>query len=513
MVQQLVNPGSEILVVDDEADIRMLISGILQDEGYVTRDAATGEEAVEKVKERAPAAVVLDIWLERSRREGLQVLKAIKGMRSAVPVVMISGHGTIATAVQAIKHGAYDFVEKPFEADRLLLVLGRAMEAARLKRENLELKTRAVAPDSLVGSCASVAAIRRAVERVGPTRSRVLISGPAGSGKEVVARQIHLHSPRATAPFIVVNCASLHPDRLTEILFGADSAGEAKPTMGMTSAVQGGQHHKPGLLELADGGTLLLDEVADMPQATQSSITRILQDQRLERSHSHGPVGVDVRVVATTNRDLKAEIKKGVFREELFYRLNVVPIEVPPLAERREDIPALAKYLLERAAAATGMPRPTLGEDAIAALQTYSWPGNVRQLRNVIDWILIMAPGGVLKPIRAEMLPSDINTQTPQMLKLERSGEIMTLPLREAREMFEREYLMAQVIRYGGNISRTADFIAMERSALHRKLKSLGISTDVRQRRDRTPISEVDTKRNDPPLGPVVPFKRPTSLA
>jgi two-component system, NtrC family, nitrogen regulation response regulator NtrX len=511
MGQNVVNAGSEILVVDDESDIRMLVSGVLCDEGYTTREAATGEEAVEQVKVRAPAAVILDIWLEGSRLDGLQVLEAIKSMRPAVPVVMISGHGTIATAVHAIKHGAYDFIEKPFEADRLLLVLERAIEAAKLKRENLELKSRAGAPDSLVGSCASIVAIRRAIERVGPTGSRVLISGPAGAGKEVVARQIHKHSPRADAPFVVVNCASLHPDRLTEILFGADSAGAAKPTMGVASAIQSQNDHMPGILELADGGTLLLDEVADMPQATQSSIIRILQDQRLERSNAHGAVGVDVRVVATSNRDLKTEIKNGTFREELFYRLNVVPIEVPSLADRREDIPDLAEYLIERAAASAGMPRRTLGEDAIAALQTYSWPGNVRQLRNVIDWILIMAPGGVLDPIRAEMLPSDINTQTPQILKLQRSDEIMTLPLRDAREMFEREYLMAQVLRYGGNISRTADFVGMERSALHRKLKSLGISTDMRHRRDQAQNGTPDVGSDDV-QDPVVQFKRPTSV-
>ncbi len=508
--QKPVQQGGDILVVDDEMDIRVLISGILQDEGYATREAATGERAVNQVKSRAPAAVILDIWLENSDLDGLQVLEAIKNIRPSVPVIMISGHGTIATAVQAIKHGAYDFIEKPFDADRLLLVLERAIEAARLKRENLELRSRAGAPESLVGSSNSIANIRRTVERVGPTGSRVLISGPAGSGKEIVARQIHMSSPRANGPFVVVNCASLHPDRLTEILFGSGAEGAAKPTMGITSDKES-QDHKPGLLEMANGGTLLLDEVADMPLASQSSIIRILQDQRLERSDSHGPIGVDVRVLATTNRDLKAEVKLGAFREELFYRLNVVPIEVPSLADRRDDIPALAQYLLERSAASAGMPRRALGEDAIAALQTYTWPGNVRQLRNVMDWLLIMAPGGVLDPIRAEMLPSDINNQTPQMLKLQKSDEIMMLPLREAREMFEREYLMAQVIRYGGNISRTADFVGMERSALHRKLKSLGISTDVRTRRDGTQNAPQADGSDAGTIDPVVPFKRPTS--
>jgi len=455
----------DILIVDDEADIRTAVAGILQDEGYSTRDAASSEQALEQVKARAPSAVILDIWLENSKLDGLQVLAAIKNMRPGVPVVMISGHGTIATAVEAIKQGAYDFIEKPFEADRLLLVLGRALEAARLKRENLELKSRAGAPELLIGSCPAVAALRRTIERVGPTGSRVLINGPAGSGKEVVARQIHMSSTRAQSPFVVVNCASLHPDRMSELLFGT-----------------GGGDGSIGLLERADGGTLMLDEVADMPLATQSSIIRILQDQRVERINGHAPVDIDVRVIATTNRDLRAEIKKGLFREELFYRLSVVPVLVPSLEDRREDIPDLVRHLMDRAAAAAGLPRRILGEDAIAALQTYPWPGNVRQLKNVIEGLLIMAPGGVNDPIRADMLPTDINNDTPQILKLQRSDEIMTLPLREAREMFEREYLMAQVVRYGGNISRTADFVGMERSALHRKLKSLGVSTDSRRR-------------------------------
>ena len=465
----------EILVVDDEEDIRLMISGILQDEGYATRDAATGEGALEQVKTRAPSAVILDIWLENSSLDGLQVLSAIKAMRPTVPVVMISGHGTIATAVQAIKQGAYDFIEKPFEADRLLVVLGRAIEAAKLKRENLELRSRAGAPETLIGSCPAVNALRRTIERVAPTGSRVLITGPAGSGKEIVARQIHMHSTRAQGPFVVVNCASLHPDRLNDVLFGQARNGDVEASI--------------GLLERADGGTLLLDEVADMPLATQSSIIRILQDQRLERINGHGPVGVDVRVIATTNRDLRAEIAKGLFREELFYRLNVVPVPVPPLADRREDIPELARYLMERTAQNAGLPRRLLGEDALAAMQVYPWPGNVRQLRNVIERLLIMAPGGVTDPIRADMLPVDIANDVPQTLKLQCSDEIMTLPLRDAREMFEREYLMAQVVRYGGNISRTADFVGMERSALHRKLKSLGVSTEVRQRREGgTPI-------------------------
>jgi two-component system nitrogen regulation response regulator NtrX len=322
-----------------------------------------------------------------------------------------------------------------------------------------------------------------------------LITGPAGSGKEVVARQIHLNSPRAQGPFVVANCAALHPDRLNEVLFGPNGIGG------------GSDEETPaGLLERADGGTLLLDEVADMPLATQGSIIRILQDQRLERMNGHGPVRVDVRVVATTNRDLRAEIKKGAFREELFYRLSVVPVPVPPLSERREDIPDLARHLMERAAASTGLPRRSLAEDAIAALQTYPWPGNVRQLRNVIERLLIMAPGGASDLIRAEMLPADISGDAPQTLKMQRSDEIMTLPLRDAREVFEREYLMAQVVRFGGNISRTADFVGMERSALHRKLKSLGVSTEARQRRDGPAETVAETEPQPQP-----DFKRSAS--
>ena len=442
---------SDILIVDDEADIRLAVGGILQDEGFATREAASGEQAIEAVQTRAPAAVILDIWLEGSKLDGLQVLSAIKSMRPNVPVVMISGHGTIATAVEAIKLGAYDFIEKPFEADRLLLILRRALEAARLKRENLELKSRAGAPDSLVGVSQAMTVLRRAIDRVAPTGSRVLISGPAGSGKEVVARQIHLNSPRAQSPFVVVNCASLHPDRLNEVLFGTgDSVDEGSG----------------GLLERADGGTLLLDEVGDLPLASQGAIIRVLQDQRLERANGVvGSVKLDVRVVATTNRDLREEIKKGTFREDLFYRLSVVPIPVPPLCDHPDDIPDLARHLMERAAANTGLPRRTLAEDAVAALQTYTWPGNVRQLRNVIERMLILAPGGINDPIRADMLPADIGSDAPTTLMMRRADEIMGLPLREAREVFEREYLMSQVVRFGGNISKTADFVGMERSA------------------------------------------------
>ena len=471
----------DILIVDDEADIRILIAGILEDEGYQTRQAANSQQALNAVRARAPAVILLDIWLEGSALDGLNLLEGIHKIRPDTPIIMISGHGTIETAVSAIKRGAYDFIEKPFEADRLVHLVERAIEAASLRRENLELRSRAGEPEDIIGDCSAVGALRRTISRVGPTGSRVLIQGSAGSGKEMVARLIHKHSPRINAPFVIVNCASLQPDRLQEILYGSDTEGL-----------------KRGILEKADGGTLLLDEVADMPLETQGRVIRLLQDQRLVRTSGQGPIEVDVRVIATTNRDLKHEIREGRFREELFYRLSVVPIEVPSLAERREDIPSLARYFMERGAKEAGIQKRTLGEDTVAALQSHPWPGNARQLRNVIDWLLIMAPGGPNDAIRAEMLPTDLSNDAPQMLRLERSDEIMMLPLRDAREMFEREYLMAQVIRYGGNISRTAEFVGMERSALHRKLKSLGVTTEVRLRREGANVKPDITATSHP---------------
>ncbi|MFN3075746.1 MAG: sigma-54-dependent transcriptional regulator [Alphaproteobacteria bacterium] len=462
----------DILIVDDEADIRMLIAGILEDEGYKTRQAGDADAALRAIQQRRPSLVIQDIWLQGSRLDGLQVLEVIKRDHPLVPVVMISGHGNIETAVSAIQKGAYDFIEKPFKTDRLILLVERAIQAARLMRENEELRLRAGHQTEMIGSATIINHVRQAVEKVAPTGSRVLITGPAGAGKEVVARIIHARSRRAAGPFVVVNCAAMHPDRMEAELFGIEpGAGEGPDAP-----------RKIGTFEQAHGGTLLLDEVADMPLATQGKIVRVLQEQTFERVGGGTRVEVDVRVIATTNRDLQAEIAAGRFREDLFYRLNVVPIRVPALRERRDDIPVLAAYFMKRAAQAAGLaPRP-LGDDAVAALQAYDWPGNVRQLRNVMDWILIMAPGETREPVRADMLPPEIGAITPTVLRWEKSGEIMTLSLRDAREVFEREYLLAQVNRFGGNISRTAAFVGMERSALHRKLKSLGVVTDDRSR-------------------------------
>src|SRR5690242_16570307 len=452
----------DILIVDDEADIRMLIAGILKDEGYATREAADTAQTVAAIQTRQPTLVILDIWLQAGGLEGIEILKQLRAEMPAVPVVMISGHGTIETAVEAIKIGAYDFLEKPFKSDRLLLVVERAIEAAQLRRENEELRLRAGGDLDLVGVSPASNQLRQQLERVAPTGSRVLITGPPGSGKEVVGRLLHARSRRSRGPFVPVNCATMRPERLEIELFGSEASNDGAP-------------RKVGTFERAHGGTLFLDEVADMPLETQGKIVRALQEQTFERVGGSRRVEVDVRVLASSNRELPSEIAAGRFREDLFYRLNVVPIRVPPLRERREDIPLLARHFMQRGAAAARIQPREFGEDSLAALQAYTWPGNVRQLRNVIDWLLIMAPGDTAEPVRADMLPNEITAIAPTVVKWDKGSEIMTLPLRDAREVFEREYLVAQVTRFGGNISRTAAFVGMERSALHRKLKSLAV--------------------------------------
>lgn len=459
----------EILIVDDEPDIRLMVDGILRDEGYETRQAGDSDAALAQFRARRPSLVILDVWLQGSRLDGLGILQALNREEPKVPAVMISGHGTIETAVAAIQHGAYDFIEKPFQSDRLLLVIKRALEAAQLARENAELRLRAGTEAELTGSGHSISQLRAMVEKVAPTGSRVLIQGPAGCGKEVVARMIHARSRRAEGPFVALNCATLNPARFEEELFGVEPGSDPNAAP-----------RRAGVLERAHGGTLLLDEVSDMPLETQGKIVRALQDQSFERLGGSQRVRVDVRVLSTSNRDLHAEIAAGRFREDLFYRLAVVPLRVPALRERREDIPALAGLFLHRSADAAGIPRRELSTDAMTALQAYEWPGNVRQLRNLMDWLLIMAPGSAADPIRADMLPAEISQGAPALLSSDPSADLMALPLREARDLFETQYLQAQLLRFGGNISRTAGFVGMERSALHRKLKQLGVNSDDR---------------------------------
>ncbi|WP_419901557.1 sigma-54-dependent transcriptional regulator [Kiloniella sp.] len=458
----------DILIVDDEADIRMALSGILEDEGFSVKEAANSQEALAAIHSRRPSLVVLDIWLNNSELDGIGILEAIKHDYNDLPVIMMSGHGTIETAVNAIKIGAYDFIEKPFKSDRLLLILNRAIEISELRRENERLKVSAAVQSSLIGNSAPVLLLQQALDKVAPTGSRVLITGPAGAGKEVVARQLHQQSTRYNEAFVALNCATMHPDRLESELFGTETKGD-----------DGEISIRIGTFEQAHGGTLLLDEVADMPLETQGKIVRVLQEQSFSRVGGDVEVDVDVRVIASTNKDLQALISAGEFREDLYYRLNVVPLAVPALVERREDIPALIEYFMELSARTNGIPVRPLAQDAIVSLQAYEWPGNVRQLRNVIDWLLIMAPGDGDSPISADMMPPDIGSLSPNVSS-NNSGQddLMALSLREARELFEKQYLEAQILRFGGNISKTSNFIGMERSALHRKLRTLGISTE-----------------------------------
>jgi len=453
--------ASDVLVVDDEADIRDLVAGILSDEGYSVRTAANSEEALAAVRARKPALLILDIWMSGGGMDGLELLDMVKALDADLPVIMISGHGNIETAVSAIKRGAYEFLEKPFKSDRLLLVVERALETTNLRRENRRLRTQAITPEGLMGRSMAAQQLRHTITKLAPANSRVLISGPPGAGKETVARLIHTGSPRARGEFVAISAAGMTPERMDVELFGEEG--------------EGGRPAKIGVFERAHAGTLYLDEVADMPRETQSRILRVLVEQRFRRVGGDNDVQVDVRVVSSTSRDLREEIAAGRFREDLFHRLNVVPVNVPGLAERREDIPELVDYFIHRICEATGMPRRLLADDALAALQVRAWPGNLRQLRNNIERMLILASGAPSDPITADMLPAEAAVnQANTSLGAER---IIALPLREAREVFEREYLNAQMLRFSGNISRTAAFIGMERSALHRKLKSLGLTS------------------------------------
>ena len=452
--------SADVLVVDDEADIRELVAGILSDEGYAVRTANDSESALAAIRARKPAILVLDIWMQGGGMDGLELLDLVKTLDADLPVIMISGHGNIETAVSAIKRGAYEFLEKPFKSDRLLLVTERALEAASLKRENRRLRAQTITPEGLIGKSVATQQLRGLIAKLSGANSRVLIVGPPGAGKETVARLIHNGSARANSEFVAISAAGMTPERVDLELFGEEA--------------ENGRPAKIGVFERAHGGTLFLDEVADMPRETQSRILRVLVEQRFRRVGGGQDVQVDVRVVSSTCRDLRVEIASGRFREDLFHRLNVVPVSVPGLSERREDIPELVEFFIQRICQATGMTSRRLADDALATLQVRPWPGNLSQLRNNIERMLILSSGDPSELITADMMPGDAsNTDQAITLGAER---IISLPLREAREVFEREYLNAQMLRFSGNISRTATFIGMERSALHRKLKSLGLS-------------------------------------
>jgi len=454
--------AADILIVDDEADIRELISGILQDEGYETRLARNSDAALAALADRRPSLIVLDIWLQDSKLDGLDLLTVIRERHPELPVVIISGHGNIETAVSAIKRGAYDYIEKPFNADRLILVVGRALEATRLRRENEVLKGRTGADVELLGSSMAIRQLRQTLKKIAPSNSRILITGPMGAGKELAARTLHEMSQRNNGPFVILSAATMAPERMEEELFGVEDGS--------------GATHRVGALEEAHGGTLYLDEVADMPMETQGKVLRVLVEQTFQRVGGGKKVKVDVRIVSSTGRDLATLIGEGRFREDLYHRLGVVPVRVPSLAERREDIPELIEYFGRLFSLGSGQPQRKLATDAIATLQTQDWPGNVRQLRNNVERVMILAGGDPGSEITAAMLPAEVGAGFAPAASAFGGEHLLALPLREAREAFERDYVAAQLSRFGGNISRTAQFVGMERSALHRKIKLLGLT-------------------------------------
>ncbi|MCB1437948.1 MAG: sigma-54-dependent Fis family transcriptional regulator [Rhodobiaceae bacterium] len=458
--------GSDILIIDDEADIRELVAGILEDEGYEARLAGNSDDAIKAIEARRPSMVFLDIWLQGSRLDGLELLDLIKEGDPELPVVVISGHGNIETAVSAIRRGAYDYIEKPFKADRLLLIAQRALEASSLKREVQDLRARTGAETRLIGNSVAINQLRAATEKVAPTNSRVMITGPSGSGKELTARTLHALSNRSSGPFVALNAAAMEPERMELELFGTEE--------------NAGRQRLVGALEAAHGGTLYIDEVADMPRETQAKILRVLVEQKFQRVGGSAMVHVDVRIISSSCRDLEAEIAQGSLREDLFHRLSVVPLRVPGLAERRDDIPELVDYFIGQISRTTGLPARRIGDDAMAVIQAHDWPGNVRQLRNNVERLLILAGGDSESVISADMLPAEVGATLPPSPTGVGAEKLMALPLRDAREIFEREYLMAQINRFGGNISKTAEFVGMERSALHRKLKMLGVGGSER---------------------------------
>jgi len=457
----------DILIIDDEDDIRDLIAGILDDEGYETRQAHDADSGLNEIARRRPSLVFLDIWMQGSRLDGLQLLDVFQSQHPDMPVVMISGHGNVETAVSAIRRGAYDYIEKPFKIDRLLHVTQRAMEATRLRNEVAELKERSAAKNAdMVGTSPALQQVRGIIEKSAPTNSRIFVAGPSGAGKGLVARLIHQRSPRANAPFVEINASLYAPDEVPVVLFGRESRDKS----GLLQV-------EVGALERAHGGTLYLSEVTTLPAQVQNALLRTLVENRFNRVGGAQAVPIDVRIISSSSQNVSSLTEAGDFRSDLFHRLAIVPLQLSPLKERREDIPPLVSVFIEQVCRMHNLQRMSIGDDAIAVLQAQDWPGNARQLRNSIERLLILMKdqqpeNGV---ITASMLPSDIGEVLPTVGDTDASAHLMSLPLRDAREVFERQYLLAQIERFGGNISKTAEFVGMERSALHRKIKSLGL--------------------------------------
>lgn len=459
----------DILIIDDEADIRELIAGILEDEGYEARTAHDADSALSEIALRRPSLVFLDIWMQGSRLDGLQLLDEFQSQHADMPVVMISGHGNVETAVSAIRRGAFDYIEKPFKMDRLLLITQRALERTQLKNQVADLEVKSSVNESeLAGNSININDTRVVIEKSGPTNSRILISGASGTGKALCARLIHNHSLRSELPFVEFNVSFFPPQDVSNALFGQEKIAE-----------DGIVRTEIGALEKAHSGTIYLSEIASLPEETQRVLLRALVENKFVRIGGEVAVPIDVRIISSTAQSIPQLIEENKFRSDLYHRLAVVPLSLQPLKERREDVPSIVNMFVAQVCRMHALPSMTMGEDAMAVLQAQEWPGNARQLRNAVERVLILtkdAPpeGGI---ITASILPADIGEVLPTLGEGEDSTQLMSLPLREAREVFERQYLTAQIERFGGNISKTAQFVGMERSALHRKIKSLGLVT------------------------------------
>ena len=452
---------SDILIVDDEKDIRELISEILIDEGFSTRLASNSAECLNQVSSALPSLLILDIWLKDSNMDGIDILKKVKVDCPQVPAVIISGHGNIEIAVSAIKQGAYDFIEKPFNIEQLLVVVRRAMETSSLRRENKKLKQKDIVEYELKGESIIFRNFVSNLDKVSKANSRVLISGSSGSGKKISARYIHDNSKQAAGNFIVIDCSVSDQDALDRMLFGVENG----------EGIQ-----EVGALEKANRGTIYLDEIAEMPLDLQGKLLKFLVEKTITRNGSTKKFDVDLRIISSTRTNLSEKIKSKKFREDLFHRLNVVPIKTPSLNERIDDIPLLAKYFVEQLSSSNGFAYREFTNEALSFLQVMNWPGNIRQLRNLIERVLIL--GNPADKISSEELVFSGPKEKDNGEKINLiSSELAGMSLREAREIFERDYLMLQINRFGGNISKTAAFVEMERSALHRKLKSLGINS------------------------------------